>query len=213
MTKERISKKIISCFMLCALMMSSIMGFAISSNAAVVDGSQGGKAYYVGTPWELNDAYLKAQDGDYIVFTNDIVCSGNRYVYKNIIIDFDYHSLKFTGGSDGLYISVSRNATLRNGAIYGANDSNSAVRICGGNLNLECMWIYGGDCKYCSYNNGNGIYSNYSYNNIHMNGCCVKGGNGYRKGYNYNNQTGKAIYGGKVIKEGMGYIAVDGACK
>ena len=210
MIKKRISKRIISCFMLCALMISSIMGFAITSNAA---SENNGKVYYVGTPQELHDAAISTNDGDCIVFTNDIVCYESRYVHKNITIDFNNHSLKFRYKSRGLCIDASWEVTLKNGAIYGANDSDSAVRIIGGNLNLQCMQIYGGDCKWGDYHKGNGIYSWSMFSKIRMKGCYVKGGDGYKKHDSNDNRTGKAIYGGKVIKEGMGYIAVDGICK
>ena len=209
MSKKRISKRIISCFVLCALMISSIMGFAITSDAA---SANSGKVYYVGTPQELNDAYCETKSGDYIVFTNDIVCYGDRYVGKNITIDFNNHSLKFKNGVDGLWIDVFGSATLRNGAIYGAPSSNSAVRICRGNLNLQCMQIYGGDSNcWRDYHYGNGIYACLSYSKIYMNSCCyIQGGNGYTK---LDYRSRKAIYGGEVISEGKGYRAVDGIYK
>ena len=173
--------------------------------------------YYVGDESSLRKTINCVQDGDSIEFTDDIVYYGNIDVNKNITIDFNNHSLKFRYASRGLYITASEEVTLKNGAIYGDEDSYSAVYLEHGcsNLNLQCMGmkIYGGNCKYISQNYGNGIYSWSYFYKIRMNGCYVKGGDGYRKQYCDDDRTGKAIYGGKVISEGKGYIAVDGIYK
>ena len=215
---RKVSKRIISCFVLCALMISSIMGFAINSNAADLDGSKsqrddGTYVYYVGTPSSLRKAVKGANDGDCIEFTRDIVYSGTLYVSKNITIDFNYKSLRFINTSNGLFVKVdkSKEVTLKNGAIYGANDSNSAVYVRTGKVNFKCMDIYGGDCKYIDYSWGNGIYVCRDAE-IHLDGCLVMGGSGYRRGSYYDVQIGRAIYGSKIISEGNGYTEIDGEC-
>ena len=225
MTKKRISKKIISCFMLCALMMSSIMGFAINSNAADVDGNKsqrdnGTYIYYVGTQTSLEKAIRSARNGDCITFTDNIVCSSSISVCKNITIDFNYHSLTFTNETrEGLRVLVRSNdsVTLKSGVIYGANNSDTAVYIWSGHLRLQNMSIFGGDKRGCG-GYGNGIYvTEPSWAKIYMNNCYIQGGSGYTKSSEYS-QSGKAIYtcgyiDVEIIREGMGYRAVDGICK
>ncbi len=213
MSKKRISKRIISCFVLCALMISSIMGFAINSNAASVNDSQGGKTYCVDKQSSLGEALRNSNDGDCIEFTDDIVYSGTIYVNKNITIDFNSKSLRFMNTSNGLYINVdkSKEVTLKNGSIYGASDSNSAVHARAGKVNFKCMNVYGGDCKHVDYSWGNGIYVCRDAE-IHLDDGLVMGGNGYRRRDSYDIQTGEAIYGSKVISEGNGYTAINGEC-
>ena len=218
---RKVSKKVISCFMLCALMMSIIMGFAINSNAADLDGSKsqrddGTYVYYVGTPSSLRKAVKGANDGDCIEFTRDIVYSGTLYVSKKIKIDFNLNSLKFINTLNGLYINVGKGKgiTLKNGTIYGANDSNSAVYVNESKVNLKCMEIYGGDCKRTDYYWGNGIYVDYE-SSIYMNDCFVMGGNGYKsKNDGHYRTAGAAIsYKYGVTSDGKGYAQKDGVCK
>ena len=216
MSKKRISKRIISCFVLCALMISSIMGFAITSNAASISCRQrpdGTYVYYVDTQSSLGSVVRSVNDGDCIEFTDDIVYSGTICVRKNITIDFNHKSLRFINTSNGLYINVNKNkeVTLKNGVIYGANDSNSAVNARAGKVNFKCMDIYGGDCKHVDYSWGNGIYVGVE-SKIYMDDCLVMGGNGYRKKDNYDIRTGKAISCGIVVSKGKGYTAIDGEC-
>ncbi len=218
---RKVSKKVVSCFMLCALMMSSIMGFAINSNAADVDGSKiqredGTYVYYVDTQSSLGEATRSANDGDCIEFTKDIVCSGIICVHKDITIDFNSKSLRFINTVDGLCINANgcEKMTLKNGAIYGDNDSNSAVYVCGGPVRFKCMEIYGGDCKKADYYLGNGIYVD-NNSTIYMDDCFITGGNGYKNNSDYCfRTTGLAIRNrGKVIKEGRGYERKEGMCK
>ena len=220
---RKVSKKIISCFMLCALMMSSIMGFAITSNAASVNSSKktdGTHVYYVSNESSLRKALNCVRNGDCIEFTNNIVSSGTLYVSKNITVDLNYHSLRFEYTLYGLYIQVNSKATVKNGVIYGADNSRCAVEV-SGNLKLQNMSVFGGNHKSgCSdwgaY--GNGIYVEYAFSKVYMNYCYIQGGNGYKKSSSNDNQSGKAIYtngyrGDKIISEGMGYTAVDGICQ
>ena len=214
----KVSKKIISCFMLCALMMSSVIGFAINSNAADMDGirnqrEDGTYVDCVNTQSSLGKAVRSANDGDCIEFIDDIVYCGSLYVNKDITIDFNDNSLRFINTSNGLYVNVdkSKEVTLKNGAIYGADDSNSTVHACDGKVNLKCMDIYGGDCKHVDYYWGNGIYV-CPQSQICLDDCLVMGGNGYRKKDNYDTRTCKAIFYGKIISEGKGYTAIDGEC-
>ena len=145
MTKKRISKKIISCFVLCALMMSSIVGFAINSNAASLDNSQSGNVYYAGDESSLRKAIGCARDGDCIELTDNIFCYGNLGINKSITIDFNYHYISFIWASYGL--ETHRDITLKNGVIYGSNDSDSAVCIWNNNLRLQNMSVYAGNCS------------------------------------------------------------------
>ena len=211
MSKKRISKRIISCFVLCALMISSIMGFAINSNAASINSRQrldGTYVYYVSDESSLRKAINCVQDGDSIEFTNNIFCYGNLGVSKRITIDLRYYYLSFKWASYGL--ETHRDVTVKNGVIYGSNDSDSAVCIWNGNLKLENMSIFAGDCNSYAYYKGNGIYAYSSYSKIYMDYCYIQGGQNYQ---NSGIRSGKAVYGGTIISQGRGFVVVNGVCR
>ena len=217
-----IKKRIISCFMLCALMISSIMGFAINSNAADVDSvksqrEDGTYVYYVNTESLLKNAVKSANDGDCILFTHSIICCDNLNIRRNITIDFNIHSLSFAGAFAYRGLVINSNTTLKNGSVYGATNASSAVEA-HGDIRLQNMCIFGGDRNSNwggNGGNGSGIWITRHHIKIYMDNCRIKGGHGYEK----SEQTGKAIYCSfyfknyKIISEGKGYIAVDGIYK
>ena len=197
--------------MLCALIMSSIVGFEINSNAASINSRQradGTYVYYVGDESSLRRALNYVEDGDCIEFTNNIFCYGNLGINKSITIDLRYYYICFKWASYGL--ETHREVNLKNGVIYGSNDSDSAVCIWNGNLRLQSMSIYAGDCNSYTYYKGNGIYAYSNSSRIYMNYCYIQGGRNYK----YSGiRTGKAVYGGTIISEGMGFVAVNGVCR
>ena len=220
---RKVSKKIISCFVLCALMISSIMGFAITSNAADVDSGKiqredGTYVYYVNTQSSFGKAVRNANDGDCIEFTDDVVYSGAIFVRKNITIDFKGSALRFVDTSSGLNIDVdkSKGITLKNGAIYGANDSNSAVYIYDGKVSLKCMEVYGGNCKNADYYSGFGIFGESRFKEgrwiapeVYMDDCYIRGGNGYKA----RGMAGYPTSHIEIISEGKGYTEIRGERK
>ena len=220
MSKKRISKKIISCFMLCALVMSSVMGLAINSNAASVDNFDNVCMYYVSNERSLRNAVKRSIDGDSIIFTGDITCSGDLKVTNDVNFDFKGHSLKFIKSVNGLILQGNRKITLEGGDIYASEDSNSAVSLHSGAVSFKYMKVYGGNCSgygtgdkgghYIKYY-GNALYCKSDELDVFVDGCYFQGGNGYSKGIFRPSRTGKAIYGASILYVGTdGYVAVNG---
>ena len=198
---KKVSKKTISCFMLCALMMSSIMGFAINSNAASGDDYSNPDFYYVDSEKSLKEAIKKSKDGDSINFTEDITCKGDLRVSKSIVIIPNHHSLSFVEAKNGIVVLENKNVELWFGSIYGAEDSNSAINVRSGSVKLRYMNVFGGNCKNHDWlNYGNAIYCSSKTSVVDVYFSTIAGGNGYSKGIFNPSRTCKAIYGGtKVI--------------
>mgnify|MGYP004518054119 CR=1 FL=1 len=220
MSKKRISKKIISCFMLCALVMSSAIGLAINSNAASKNDVDNVCIYFVNNEKWLKSAVERAVDGDSIIFTNDVIYNGDLKVTKDINFDFANHSLKFIKSVNGLVLEGNNKINLKSGDIYASKDSNSAVSIRSGDVSFEHMKVYGGDCSgygtdekgghYVKYY-GNAVYCKSDKISVFVDGCYFQGGNGYSKGVFKPSRTGKAIYGVNILYVGTdGYKAVNG---
>ena len=220
MSRKRISKKIISCFMLCALMMSSIIGLEINSNAASENDPNNVCMYYVNNESSLRSAVKRSLDGDSIIFTGDITCIGDLKVTNDVNFNFRNHSLKFMKSANGLILEGNKKFTLQSGDIYAGQDSDSAVSIHSGDVNFEHMKVYGGNCSgygtedqgghYWKYY-GNAVYCKSEKINVFVDGCYFQGGNGYSKGIFNSSRTGKAIYGISILYVGTdGYNAVNG---
>ena len=211
-------KKVLSVFMACVLMMSSIIGFGITSFAESSDPSQeeprGPLTYYVRTESELRNAIYDSVSGDTIVFLNDIVATGNRCIYfgHKLTIDLNYHCLTFGGKCAGMQIDSS--ICLYNGTIYGHNDIDYAIWIYGGSPKISNCSIYAGNCIGSERAYGNAIYCNAHSSTIYLDYVYLQGGNGYTKGIFTPERTGKAIYvdwsGSRVCAVGRGYTCVDG---
>ena len=220
MSKKRISKKIISCFMLCALMMSSAIGLAINSNAASENDFGNVCMYYVNNESSLRSAVKRAVDGDSIIFTGDITCNDDLKVTNDVNFNFRNHSLKFMKSANGLVLEGNKKITLEAGDIYASEDSDSAVSIHSGDVEFEHMRVYGGNCSgYGTEDNGghyikyygNAVYCKSDKISVFVDGCYFQGGNGYSKGVFKPSRTGKAIYGVNILYVGTdGYIAVNG---
>lgn len=220
MSKKRISKKIISCFILCALMMSSAIGFAINSNAASKNDFDNVCIYYVNNESSLKSAAKRAVDGDSIIFTGDIICNGDLKVTNDVNFNFRGHSLRFIKSANGLVLEGNNRINLECGDIYASKDSDSAVSIRSGDVSFEHMKVYGGDCSgygteekgghYIRYY-GNAVYCKSEKINVFVDGCYFQGGNGYSRGVFKPLRTGKAIYGVSILYVGTdGYNAVNG---
>ena len=210
--------------MLCALMMSSVVGFAINSNAASTDtlnieksgniGNVDVCMYYVSNESSLRSALKRAVDEDWIIFTENITCQGDLKVASDVTLDFSGHSLKFVKSVHGLVIAGNTRVNLKSGDIYANEDSDSAVSIRSGDVNFKYMRVYGGNCSgYGTEKNGghywkyygNAVYCKPDNNNVFVNGCYFQGGNGYSKGIFNSSRTGKAVYGVNIL-----YVGTDG---
>ena len=211
-------KKVLSALMVCALMVTSIVGFSVTSFAAVdssddaVSDSSSYRVFNVGTESELRSALSRAWSGDYIQFSNDIKVNGNLYVYRSVTINLNYHSLKFESSSDGLVIrSGYRNCVyLWNGRVHADVDSNAAVYVRYGDLSVYNCSIYAGDGQYYRSYAGNAIYCSSGSSRIWLDYVYLQGGNGY----SYSSRAGKAIYSySPVYSIGSGYTFLDGKCR
>ena len=211
-------KKVLSVLVVGALMVTSIVGFSVTSFAASdssedsVSASSSYRVFNVGSEWELRSALIYANSGDYIQLYNDIRVSGSLYVNKSVTINLNYHSIKFESSSDGLVINSGylNCVYLWNGRVHADVDSNAAVSVQSGDLSVYNCSIYAGDSKYYrSYKGGNALYCNSSLSRIWLDYVYLQGGNGY----SYSSRAGKAIYSySPVYSIGSGYTFFDGKC-
>ena len=213
-------KKVLSVLVVGALMITSIVGFSVTSFAVSdssedsVSDSSSYRVYYVGTESELRSALSRARSGDYIQFYNDIKVNRNLYVYRPVTINLNYHSLKFVNSSDGLIIDAwSLNnycVYLWNGRVHADVDSDAAIYVRGGDLSVYNCSIYAGDSKYYRSRKGNAIYCSSSFSKIWLDYVYLQGGSGYD---GYSSGIGKAIYSySPVYSIGSGYTFLDGKC-
>ena len=177
--------------------MSSIIGLAINSNAASGDDYSSPDFYYVGSEESLKEAIKKSKDGDSINFTENITCKGDLEISGSIEINLNHHSLNFVEAKNGMVVLENKDVELSFGKIYGAEDSNSAINVRSGRVNLSYMTIFGGNCKnHYWLNYGNAIYCSSKISVVDVYFSTVIGGNGYSKGIFNPSRTCKAIYGG-----------------
>ena len=215
-------KKILSVLVVGALMVTSIVGFSVTS-FAVPDSSEDSmsdsssyRVFNVGSESELRSALSWANPGEYIQFYNDIKVNGNLYVNKTVTINLNCHSLKFTCSNDGLVVNPGclNCVYLWNGRVHADVDSDAAVYIQSGDLSVYNCSIYGGDCavhEILYY--GNALYCSSSSSRIWLDYVHLQGGSGYWKGIFNPSRTGKAIYScSPVYSIGSGYTVVNGNC-
>ena len=210
-------KKVLSVLVVGVLMITSIVGFSVTSFAASdssedsVSASSSYCVFNVGTESELRNALNCANSGDCIQFYNDIEVSRTLYVNNAVTINLNYHSLKFVYSSDGLVINSGyRNCVyLWNGRVHASVDSDAAVSVRRGDLSVYNCSIYAGDSQYYRSYAGNAIYCSSSFSQIWLDYVYLQGGNGYR----YSSRAGKAIYSySQVYSIGSGYTVVNGNC-
>ena len=211
-------KKILSVLVVGALMVTSIVGFSVTSFAASdssedsVSPSSSYHVFNVGTAYELRNALNCANSGDYIQLDYDIIVKGSLYVSKSVIIDLNYHSLQFASSRDGLVINseYQRCVYLWNGYVYADSDSDAAVYVQSGDLSVSNCSIYAGDSRYCKSCTGNALYCRSSSSRIFLDHVYLQGGNGYSREYDPL-VNGKAIYSySPVYSIGRGCTFLDG---
>ena len=218
-------KKVLSVLVVGALMVTSIVGFSVTSFAASdssedsVSDSSSYRVYYVGTESELRSALIWSNPGDYIQFSNDISVSGNLYVNKSVTINLNYHSLIFYNSVKGLTITTGNlnRVNLYNGCVYASVDSDAAVSVRSGDLRVYNCSLFAGDCnQHEILYYGNALYCNSISSRIYLDYVYLQGGNGYSRGSLNSSRTGKAIYlayaGSGVYAVGSGYTFLDGKC-
>ena len=215
-------KRVLSVLVVGALMVTSIVGFSVTSFAASdsledsVSASSSYRVFNVGTAYELKNALNCANSGDYIQLYNDIRVSGSLYVNKSVTINLNYHSIKFESSSDGLVINSGylNCVYLWNGRVHADVDSNAAVSVQSGDLSVYNCSIYAGDCvEHEILYYGNALYCGSSSSRIWLDYVYLQGGNGYWEGVFNPSRTGKAVYSySPVYSIGSGYTVVNGNC-
>ncbi len=210
-------KKVLSVLIVGALMITSIVGFSVTS-FAISDLSEeeprGPFTYYVRTESELRNAVHNSLSGDTVVLLNNIIVTGNRCLYlgNRITVDLNYNCLTF--GDQCCGVQINSSVCLCNGTIYGNNDTDYTIWVYGGSPKISNCSIYGGSCGDSEIAYGNAIYCNAHSSRIYLDYVYLQGGSGYTRGVFTPERTGRAIYldwsGSEVYSVGRGYTCIDG---
>lgn len=196
--------------MLMVIVLGTVTSMGVASHAAGIK--------YIRTEEELRDAIKNHSiTENYIALNNDIYLDGDLKVDKYTFIDLRSHKITFRDGKYGIRVQMKDYGGLRmkDGRIYGACDSDSAIDIVSGTLSLTNVDVYGGRIKNYKYVAvGNALYSAAQNTNIYLNRVSLEGGGGYAEGYEIGNRTAKALYveypSCSVHSVGKGHTILDG---
>lgn len=229
--KGKFLKKVLSTLVALALIVTSVIGFSVTSSAAsdvtagfsenaIYSMNTSGKVYCVGTESELRNAINVCRPNEYIKFCDNIEVKGNlciKNAYSAILmIDLNGYSLRFNKSVKGLIIDRGSYNCIHicNGRIYGDIDSDSAIYIESGDLRMYNCSIYAGNCvKHNILYYGNALYCNSDCSRVALDSVYLQGGSGYSKGVFNKSRTGKAIYRAaatEIYSIGKGYTYCDG---
>ncbi len=172
------------------------------------------------TETELKDAlkiYRYSFDDISIRLKDNITVSGDLDLGKeSLTLDLNYHSLSFVNSENGIIIDIYSwsEINIKNGFIFGADDSHSALNPREGKINITNVSIYGG--KKCSSSAKGGhaisLKNSYSWTKVCLNYVLLVGGKGYHRFsstslYQYGDAIG-CIYSwdkDKIKSVGIGY--------
>lgn len=204
---KKIFKKVLISFMVVAVVAGSIGCFGINSNAASVQ--------YVSTEDELTQALCNHENNeDHIILTNDIEVQGDLYISWGVNLDLQGYSIQFNNSIYGLICNTNADQSLciRNGNIYGAEDSNSAIYVMAGNLGMVDVQVFGGDNQnFRFWAHGHALCCTAKGSTMFFNGVELRGGNGYACA---DSRRGHALYirdnSSKIYALGNGYRLIDG---
>ncbi len=229
--KGKFLKKVLSTLAALALIVTSVIGFSVTSSAAsdvtagfsedaICSMNTSGKVYCVGTESELRNAINVCRPNEYIKFCDNIEVKDKLYIGKNysaiLTIDLNGYSLRFNKSVNGLVIDRGpyNCVHLCNGSVYGDIDSNSAICLESGDLRIYNCSIYAGNCvKHNILYYGNALYCNSECGRVALDSVYLQGGDGYSKGVFNKSRTGKAIYRAaatEIYSVGKGYTYCDG---